>query len=188
MDQKYPLFRCKPAQSCFCNLNTGQKISSFSEYLNGLNLDRYCIQVFFHDKICVTWLLGNVPSLSMALTLVTMVPIGSPSRTRSCSRSVKSGISSFTSSNTMKMVASLASCWAPLFWNQAKKFGRRKNINRNQKLTGKILDEGRGGMGQPGQWVVRPFYWSKIIMTNGHDDWHSTFLSFNPNERREEIF
>lgn len=44
--------------------------------------------------------------------------MGSPSMTVSCSRSVNSGISSFTSSSTMKMVASLASCWAPLFCNE----------------------------------------------------------------------
>ena len=50
--------------------------------------------------------------------LVTGVPMGSPSMTVSCSRSVNSGISSLTSSSTMKMVASLASCWAPLFYNE----------------------------------------------------------------------
>ena len=48
--------------------------------------------------------------------LVTGVPMGSPSITVSCSLSVNRGISSLTSSNTMKIVASLASCWAPLFW------------------------------------------------------------------------
>ena len=42
--------------------------------------------------------------------LVTGVPTGSPSITVSCSLSVKRGISSLTSSRTMKMVASLASC------------------------------------------------------------------------------
>ena len=63
----------------------------------------------------LTWLFGKVPSLSIALTWVTLVPIGSPSRTVSCSRSVKRGISSFTSSSMMKTVASEASCCAPLF-------------------------------------------------------------------------
>ena len=53
-----------------------------------------------------------------ATNLVTGVPTGSPSITVSCSLSVKSGISSLTSSSTMKMVASLASCWAPLFWEK----------------------------------------------------------------------
>lgn len=63
-----------------------------------------------------TWLLGNVPSLSIAFTWVTLLPTGSPSSTVSCSRSVNSGISSLTSSSMMYTVASEASCWAPLFW------------------------------------------------------------------------
>lgn len=50
-------------------------------------------------RIYLTWLFGKVPSLSMAFTWVTFVPIGSPSSTVSCSRSVNKGISSFTSSS-----------------------------------------------------------------------------------------
>lgn len=67
------------------------------------------------DRVELTWLFGKVPSLSMALTWVTLLRIGSPSSTVSCSRSVKSGISSLTSSNIMWTVASDASCCAPLF-------------------------------------------------------------------------
>ena len=61
-----------------------------------------------------------------ATNLVTGVPTGSPSITVSCSLSVKSGISSLTSSSTMKMVASLASCWAPLFWEKLQSEGSTK--------------------------------------------------------------
>lgn len=79
-----------------------------------------------------TWLLGNVPSLSIAFTWVTLLPTGSPSSTVSCSRSVNSGISSLTSSSMMYTVASEASCWAPLFW-------RNKIDLRLQNLTHCIL-------------------------------------------------
>ena len=61
-----------------------------------------------------------------ATNLVTGVPTGSPSITVSCSLSVKSGISSLTSSSTMNMVASLASCWAPLFWEKLQSEGSTK--------------------------------------------------------------
>lgn len=76
----------------------------------------YCITGVLHPRKKLTRLLGNVPSLSIAFTWVTLVPIGSPSRTVSCSRSVNNGISSLTSSSMMNTVASDASCWAPLFW------------------------------------------------------------------------
>lgn len=68
-----------------------------------------------YTESILTRLLGNVPSLSIALTWVTLVPIGSPSSTVSCSLSVNNGISSLTSSNMMNTVASDASCCAPLF-------------------------------------------------------------------------
>ena len=104
-----------------CSRSVNSRISSFTHYKTSTNLplpphtqrSNKDHQWRFWSKYFIAYKVLNH-------CILKTLPIGSPSRTRSCSRSVNRGISSFTSSITMKIVASEANCWAPLFWKTRK--------------------------------------------------------------------